>query len=63
LSNILTPMLMRISEYGGIERMLKQDIGFRKGVYIYNGTLTNNYIGSMFGIPAQDLELLMAAFR
>jgi len=56
-------MLMRISEYGGIERMLKQDIGFRKGVYIYNGTLTNNYIGSMFGIPAQDLELLMAAFR
>jgi len=63
LSNILVPMLMRISEYGGIERMLKQDIGFRKGIYIYNGTVTNNYIGSKFGIPSQDLELLMAAFR
>lgn len=63
LSNILVPMLMRISEYGGIERMLKQDAGFRKGVYIYNGTITNNYIGSMFGIPSRDLELLMAAFR
>ena len=62
LSNILTPMLMRIADFGGIERMLKQDSGFRKGVYIYNGTLTNNYIGSMFGIPSQDLELLMAAF-
>lgn len=63
LSNILTPMLLRISDYGGIERMLKQDIGFRKGVYIYNGTLTNSYIGSTYGIPYQDLELLMAAFR
>ena len=63
LSNILAPMLMQISEYGGIERMLKQDIGFRKGVYIYNGTLTNNYIGNSYGIPSQDLELLMAAFR
>jgi len=63
LSNILTPMLMRIADFGGIERMLKHDSGFRKGVYIYNGTLTNNYIGGMFGIPSQDLGLLMAAFR
>ncbi|MFK5854946.1 MAG: alanine dehydrogenase [Bacteroidota bacterium] len=63
LSNILTPMLLQISEHGGTERMLKQDAFFRKGVYIYNGILTNNYIGSMFNIPSQDLELLMAAFR
>ncbi|MBC8320097.1 MAG: alanine dehydrogenase [Bacteroidetes bacterium] len=63
LSNILAPMLMRISDFGGIERMIKQDKGFRKGVYIYNGILTNNYIGDMFRIPSQDLELLMAAFR
>lgn len=63
LSNILAPMLMRISDYGGIEKMLKQDIGFRKGVYIYNGILTNNYIGNSFGIPSRDLDLLMAAFR
>lgn len=62
LSNILTPMLMQISELGGIERMLKQDASFRKGVYIYNGILTNNYIGNLYGIPSQDLELLMAAF-
>ncbi len=63
LSNILSPMLMRISDYGGIENMLKQDRNFRKGVYIYNGILTNNYIGNMFNIPSQDLELLMAAFQ
>jgi len=63
LSNILTPMLLQISEQGGTERMLKQDSFFRKGVYIYNGILTNNYIGNMFNIPSQDIELLMAAFR
>lgn len=63
LSNILAPMLMRISDYGGIENILKQERGFRKGVYIYNGILTNNHIGDMFDIPSQDLELLMAAFR
>ncbi len=63
MSNIITPMLMNISENGGTERMLKQDAFFRKGVYIYNGILTNNYIGSLFGIPSQDIELLMAAFR
>ncbi len=62
LSNVLTPMLMQISELGGIERMLKQDASFRKGVYIYNGILTNNYIGNLYGITSQDLELLMAAF-
>lgn len=63
LSNILAPMLMRISDHGGIEKMLKHDTGFRKGVYIYNGTLTNNYIGKLYGIPSRDLDLLMAAFR
>ncbi len=62
ISNVLTPMLMQISELGGIERMLKQDASFRKGVYIYNGILTNNYIGNLYGITSQDLELLMAAF-
>jgi len=62
LSNIITPMLMHISEQGNTEQMLKQDSFFRKGVYLYNGILTNNFIGNMFGIPSQDLELLIAAF-
>ncbi len=62
LSNIITPMLMKISSYGGIEQLLKHDLGLRKGVYIYNGALTNNQIGSMFGLPSRDIELLMAAF-
>ncbi len=62
LSNFLTPLIMRISDYGGIDKMLKRDAPFCKGTYIYNGILTNKYIGNQFGLPSQDLELLMAAF-
>jgi alanine dehydrogenase len=62
LSNYLTPMLLNISDAGGIEKMLKQDMAFCQGVYIYNGILTNKHIGELFDIPSQKLELLMAAF-
>jgi len=63
LSNFLTPMIMNISEMGGIDKILKRDPYFCKGTYIYNGILTNKYISNQFGLPSQDLELLMAAFH
>lgn len=63
LSNFLTPMLLSISEAGGFEQLLKRDMAFCQGVYIYNGILTNKYIGKLYDIPSQNLELLMAAFR
>jgi alanine dehydrogenase len=62
LSNIIGPLLLDISEYGGIEQMLKNDSGLRKGTYLYKGVLTNNRIGKITGLPSRDLELLMAAF-
>lgn len=54
---------MNISDLGGIDKKLKRDIHFCKGTYIYNGILTNKYIGNQFDLPSQDLELLMAAFH
>lgn len=62
LSNFLTPLLLNISETGGIERFLKLDPAFSRGVYIYNGVLTNKHISDLHQIPFRDLELLMAAF-
>ncbi len=62
LSNLLTPLLMSISDLGGIDRMLKKDAAFCKGAYIYNGILTNKLISELYDLPWQDLELLMAAF-
>lgn len=63
LSNLLTPLLLNISELGGVEQLLKRDMAFCKGVYIYNGKLTNKFMSDLFGLPFQDLELLMAAFH
>ncbi|MEA3317188.1 MAG: alanine dehydrogenase [Bacteroidota bacterium] len=62
LSNVFTPVLLDIAQAGGLKQQLKEDRGLRNGVYIYNGILTNNKIGNMFGIPSRDIDLLMAAF-
>jgi alanine dehydrogenase len=63
LSNFFAPVLLNIGEHGGVENMLKYDPGVRKGVYLFNGTLTNQYIGEYFNLPCQNIELLMAAFQ
>lgn len=62
LSNIFAPILLKIGESGGMERFLKRDAGVRNGVYIYNGILTNKFIGESLNIPYKDLDLLMAAW-
>ncbi len=62
LSNVIGPLLNKISEHGGVENMIKHNLGFRKGVYVYKGALTNTQIGNLTGIPSRDIELLMAAF-
>lgn len=62
LSNIFAPILLKIGESGGIERFIKRDQGVRNGVYIYNGILTNKFIGDSLNIPYKDLDLLIAAW-
>ncbi len=61
-SNFFAPVLLSVGEEGGVENMLKRDPGVRQGVYLYNGTLTNQYVGEFFHLPYQDIDLLMAAF-
>jgi alanine dehydrogenase len=61
-SNFFVPVLLSVGEEGGFENMLKKDPGVRQGMYLYNGILTNQHIGEFFGLPYQDIELLMAAF-
>jgi alanine dehydrogenase len=62
ISNVFAPLLQRMGEAGGVKQFLKNDKGVRNGVYIFNGILTNNFIGNHFNIPSQDIDLLMAAF-
>ncbi len=62
ISNVFAPLLIRMGEAGGLKQLLKNDLGVRNGVYVYNGILTNNFIGKHFDIPSKDIDLLMAAF-
>ena len=62
LSNFLTPLLLNIAEEGGFDRFIKIDNAFSKGIYIYNGMMTNKQISNLFDIPFRDLDLLLAAF-
>ncbi|PIP53745.1 MAG: alanine dehydrogenase [Bacteroidetes bacterium CG23_combo_of_CG06-09_8_20_14_all_32_9] len=62
LSNIFAPLLLEIGKAGSINRLSKENAGFRHGIYIFNGILTNQYIGNRFNIPSQDINLLMGAF-
>lgn len=61
-SNICTPLLESVSEYGGFQNAIKQDSGLRSGVYLFNGLLTQKRIADAFGLISRDIDLLLAAF-
>jgi alanine dehydrogenase len=61
LSNIFSPLLINIGDSGGCEKLIKHELGFRSGVYILQGTLTNPVLGEAFGLPYKDIDLLSAA--
>ncbi len=63
LSNFLAPVFVEIGEMGGIENLLRNNYGISKGVYLYNGIITNKYISELYTFPFQDLDLILAAFR
>jgi alanine dehydrogenase len=60
-STIFAPILLNIGEEGGVDKMLKSNMGVRYGAYMYYGSLTNKYLADCFKLPYTDLDLLMAA--
>jgi alanine dehydrogenase len=61
LSNIMGPILKRMGDEGGLQKMMARDKGLLSGVYTYNGHLTNKFLADMYGLPYTDLSLIMAA--
>ncbi|MCK5537439.1 MAG: alanine dehydrogenase [Bacteroidales bacterium] len=61
LSNVFVPLLKKISESGGVDQLIQQDYGLRNGIVIYKGILTNQKIGRTFGLPSQNINLLIAS--
>jgi alanine dehydrogenase len=63
ISNVLMPLLLNVSEEGGVEEMVWHDFNLRNGIYIYKGYLTNFYLSQRFDLKYTDLNLLIASRR
>jgi alanine dehydrogenase len=59
ITNILTPMLLEILRFDGIEHWLSSHPGVVHGLYTYKGSLTNRYLAERFGIKYTDVALLI----
>jgi alanine dehydrogenase len=62
LTNIFTPILLSMGEMGTFEDVIKQNIGLRQGVYLYNGALTSEVLSEAYRLPYKDLDIMLAAF-
>jgi len=62
LSNYFAPFLLDLAQCSGLNERLLKDEGLRKGLYLYNGKITLEYIAKKYKLPFQNIELLLAAF-
>lgn len=62
LSNIITPLLMGMNVYENRGQYICSEDGFQKGIYMYNGVLTNYAMGRRYALTAKNLQLLLTAF-
>ncbi len=60
-NNIFVPMLLHTSDEGGVDGMIFNNKWFMRGIYAYNGYVTNEHIANKFKVPYKDLNLLIAA--
>ena len=59
LSNIFSPLILEMGEKGGVVDLVRMHSGFRNGVYIYKGILTNEILGKVFDLKYKDINLLL----
>jgi alanine dehydrogenase len=59
LSNILSPLIIETGDKGGVVELIRSQPGFRNGVYMYKGILTNEVLGKVFGLKYKDIHLLL----
>ena len=59
LSNILLPVVLNILKFNNFESCLKEFKGLKKGVYIYNGMLSNKNVSDWYDIDCYDINSLL----
>ncbi len=62
LSNIFSPILIKLGAQGSLANVLRNFKGVRNGVYLYKGTLTSPALGNAFDLPHKDLNILLGMF-
>ncbi|HSF46698.1 MAG TPA: alanine dehydrogenase [Chitinophagaceae bacterium] len=63
VSNVLMPLLIEISEEGGLENLIWHKFNIRNGIYLFKGSLTNIHLSQRFNLKYTDLNLLIASQR
>ncbi|MFN5231744.1 MAG: alanine dehydrogenase [Bacteroidota bacterium] len=63
ISNVLMPLLLRIGDEGGLEKLVWHNLNIRNGVYLFKGSLTNFHLSQRFKLKYTDLNLLIASQR
>jgi alanine dehydrogenase len=61
ISNILTPLVLRIGSSQEKKDVLYRYDGIRNGVYTYDGHCTNEYLAKRFGMKYTALELILTS--
>ncbi|MDD3080279.1 MAG: alanine dehydrogenase [Paludibacter sp.] len=62
LSNIFTPILLKIANSGSVRAAIAESSGFRNGAYVYGGLLVNRLVANYYGLPSNDIGLLLAGY-
>jgi alanine dehydrogenase len=63
ISNILMPLILEFSKYGGTEGMLYHKKGLRNGVYLYKGIITSASLAQKLQVNHQDIHLLITGHQ
>lgn len=61
VSNIITPLIIKMGATHNIESLLANSRGICNGCYTYKGKLTNEYLSRKYGIKYTNLDLILNA--
>ncbi|MFN5930163.1 MAG: alanine dehydrogenase [Sphingobacteriales bacterium] len=63
VSNVLMPLILEVSDEGGLENLIWHKFNIRNGIYLFKGALTNFHLSQRFNLKFTDLNLLIASQR
>lgn len=61
ISNIMTSFLLRSEQYGSLYNLLISSKGLMHGIYVFKGSLTNQYLSERFKMRYTSIELLITS--